>query len=242
MNSPISIEEFATGIRSIYSSDVSQAETLIEKYLEENLKGFSPSERLELLDKLTHEFKRAISQKPDAPSPGPDLVAKLFSLFLGKKVSNVDLSSRDFLERLAGSLNTMFDSLNEIVGVINSTLLGKQAEIQTIRQIIGTNLHDELGGGSLENYLSQIKKAFLTSHQAFKQAAQAKISEILIELDPKRIADSETGVLKVGPLKKAGLFDVYQEKFQRVQKWFESERFMNDLLREFEKICRSLYR
>lgn len=240
MNSPVSIEEFAIGIRSIYSLDASQAETMIEKYLEEKVKGFSALERLDLLEKLTHEFRQATPQEPRAYDP--DLVAKLSFLFLGKKVSKVDLSSREFLERLADSLNTVFTNLNELVGVINAHLLGNNAELKTIRHYIGANLQDESGGSSLEDYLTQIKRAFLTSHQAYKQAAQAKVREILVELDPKRIADSETGVLKVGPLRKAGLFDVYQDKFQRVQEWFESERFMNDLLREFEKICRSLYR
>lgn len=240
MNSPVSIEEFAIGIRSIYSLDASQAETLIENYLEEKVRGFSALERLDLLEKLTHEFRQAIPEDPRAHDP--DLVTKLSFLFLGKKVSKVDLSSREFLERLADSLNTVFTELNELVGVINAHLLGNNTELKTIRHHIGANLQDESEGSSLEDYLTQIKKAFLTSHQAFQQAAQAKVSEILVELDPKRITDSETGVLKVGPLRKAGLFDVYQEKFQRVQKWFDSERFMNDLLREFEKICRNLYR
>ena len=240
MTSPLSIDVLAAEILDIYHSDVSEAETLIERYLDKRLRGVSASERLALLGKLTHEFRQAIPQEPRAYDP--DLVAKLSFLFLGKKVSKVDLSSREFLERLADSLNTVFTNLNELVGVINANLLGNNAELETIRHHIGANLQDERGGSSLEDYLTQIKKAFLTSHQAFKQAAQAKVSEILVELDPKRIADTETGVLKVGPLRKAGLFDVYQEKFQRVQKWFESERFMNDLLREFEKICRSLYR
>jgi hypothetical protein len=240
MTSPLSIDVLAAEILDIYHSDVSEAETLIERYLDKRLRGVSASERLDLLEKLTHEFRQAIPQEPRAYDP--DLVAKLSFLFLGKKVSKVDLSSREFLERLADSLNTVFTNLNELVGVINANLLGNNAELETIRHHIGANLQDGGGGSSLEDYLTQIKKAFLTSHQAFKQAAQAKVSEILVELDPKRIAHSETGVLKVGPLRKAGLFDVYQEKFQRVQKWFESERFMNDLLREFEKICRSLYR
>ncbi len=240
MTSPLSIDVLAAEIRDICHSDVSEAETLIERYLDKRLSGVSASERLDLLEKLTHEFRQAIPQEHRAYDP--DLVAKLSFLFLGKKVSKVDLSSREFLERLADSLNTVFTNLNELVGVINANLLGNNAELETIRHHIGANLQDESGGSSLEDYLTQIKKAFLTSHQAFKQAAQAKVSEILVELDPKRIADSETGVLKVGPLRKAGLFDVYQEKFQRVQKWFESERFMNDLLREFEKICRSLNR
>lgn len=242
MNNPILIEELASDIKDLYHSDVSQAGTLIEGYLDQCLEGLSQSERLELLDKLTHEFKPVISQQPSAPGSGPDLVAKLFSLFFGKEVSDIDLSSAEFLERLAGSLNTVFDSLNELVRVINVTLLGKQAELETIRHIIGTNLHDEVEHSSLETYLAQIKEAFLVSHQAFKKSAQTKVNEILLELDPQRLEESEPGRLKLGPLRKANLFEIYQQKFERVQKWFESGRFEEELLRDFERTCeRSLH-
>lgn len=240
MNNPILIEELASDIKDLYHSDVVQAVTLIEGYLDQCLDGLSPSERLELLDKLTHEFKPVIPQEPSGP--GPDLVTKLFSLFLGKEVSDIDLSSAEFLERLAGSLNTVFDSLNELLGIINVTLLGKQEELETIRHIIGTNLHDEGEHSSLETYLDQIKEAFLVSHQAFKKAAQTRVKEILLELDPQRIEESEPGGLKLGPLRKANLFEIYQQKFQRVQKWFESGRFEEELLRDFERTCeRSLH-
>ena len=94
----------------------------------------------------------------------------------------------------------------------------------------------------MEAHLDQIKKAFLTSHQAFKEAVRNKVGAILRELDPDRIAEIGGGGLKFGPLKKAGDFDLYREKFQRVQKWFRSERFTEDLLREFEKICQRTYR
>ena len=93
MNNPILIEELASDIKDLYHSDVVQAVTLIEGYLDQCLDGLSPSERLELLDKLTHEFKPVIPQEPSGP--GPDLVTKLFSLFLGKEVSDIDLSSND---------------------------------------------------------------------------------------------------------------------------------------------------
>lgn len=242
MNNPIFIDELARDTKDIYHSDVSHAGTLIEDYLKKRLEGLDQSERLELLDKLTSEFKPVIPQESSAPGPGGDLVAKLFSLFLGKQVSDIDLSSAEFLERLAGSLNTVFDSLNELLGVINETLLGKQSGLQTIRHMIGTNLQDEVERSTLKAYLDQIKKAFLVSHQASKKAAQNKVKEILLELDPQRIEESEPGRLKLGPLRKAHLFEIYQQKFERVQKWFESGRFEEELLRNFERICeRSLH-
>ena len=242
MISSVSSEELARGIKGIYRSDVSQAEIQIERYLEHVLEEHNHSEKLHLLERIGQEFRRDTERKPSPRISRSDLVVKLFSLFLGKKVSKVELSSGEFLERLAGSLNTVFDSLNEIIGVINSTLLGEQRELETIRQVIGSNLHQELGGSSLENYLAQIKKAFLTSHLAFQKAAQNKVQLILSELDPDDIAHSEGGGLKLRPLKKAGLFDAYGERYQKVRKWFESDRFTQDLLREFEKNCQSLYK
>jgi len=87
MNNPILIDELARDIKNLYHSDVSNAGTLIEGYLDQCLEVLGPSERLELLDKLSHEFKPVIPQKPSGPGTGPDLVARLFSLFLGKQVS-----------------------------------------------------------------------------------------------------------------------------------------------------------
>jgi hypothetical protein len=38
-------------------------------------------------------------------------------------------------------------------------------------------------------------------------------------------------------MKKAEYFDTYQNKYETLKKWFESGRFMEDLLREFENNC-----
>lgn len=236
----MSTGQLANEIKQIYSSDPLQAETLIERYLEERLYALSAPERLILLKKLIAEFKRASSGTSGNENMDEEVLSRVFSLLLGRKVSQADLSSTEFLQRLAESLNTIFDTLNQLVSVINMTLLGEATGDETIRHIIGFHLEGEDQSKSLESYLGQIKKAFLIAQQAHKKAAHSIVSKILLELDPVQIARTDTGGLKFGPLRKAEFYEIYEGKFQRCKKWFESGRFMEEFLREFEKDCQKL--
>ncbi len=238
---PNLIETLSKEIRIIYNSDISNAETLIETYLAQRLKAYSDSDRLEFIEELTLQFK-SFSPKPETSlNFEHEEFSQLFSLLLGKRVSVADLSSAETMQKLVDSLNTVFDSINQIIRVMNSKLLGKEVQQdKTIRGIIGSDL--EKGGesdshGSLQNYLDQIQDAFLVAHQAFQQAAQTRVGQILDELDPKRIAALSKGGYKFGAFRKAELFEVYKEEFKVCKAWFESGRFTNDLLREFEKTC-----
>jgi hypothetical protein len=47
--------------------------------------------------------------------------------------------------------------------------------------------------------------------------------------------------LKFGPMKKAEMFDIYEQRYGKIQKWFSSGRFMEDFLREFEKNCQTQF-
>jgi hypothetical protein len=236
----MSTGQLANEIKQIYSSGPLQAETLIERYLEERLYALSAPERLILLKKLIAEFKRASSGTSGNENMDEEVLSRVFSLLLGRKVSQADLSSTEFLQRLAESLNTIFDTLNQLVSVINMTLLGEATGDETIRHIIGFHLEGEYQSKSLESYLGQIKKAFLIAQQAYKKAAHTIVSKILLELDPVQIARTDTGGLKFGPLRKAEFYEIYEGKFQRCKKWFESGRFMEEFLREFEKDCQKL--
>ena len=246
MNSQISIEQTTNEIRKIYKSDCLQAETLIETYLEEKLKEFSDSEKLMLLEKLTTEFNAesniGVSSKyNELNNIDEEVLPRLFSLLLGKKVSLTDLSSTELLQKLAESLNTIFDALNQVVGVINTTFLGESTGDETIRQVIGFHLEGgESHARSLESYLGQIKKAFLIAQQAFKEAAHTEMSEILQELDPDQIKAADSGGFRFGPFQKAELFEIYEKKFYTCKKWFDSGRFMEKFLREFEKNSQKL--
>ncbi len=139
-------------------------------------------------------------------------------------------------------MNTIFDSLNEIITVINSTQADGESELQTIRRIISADFDGRAPSRSLQSYLDQIKEAFLAANQAFKLAARNQMSRILVELDPDRIASEGSGRgVGFGFMRKADHFDAYRIKFEQFKKWFESERFMEDLSREFERIYQKTY-
>ncbi|MHC4269247.1 MAG: hypothetical protein ACYSTS_12365 [Planctomycetota bacterium] len=241
-----SIETMAREIRIIYNSDKSNAETLIETYLEQRLNGYSDRDRLVFLEGLSQQF-RSFSPEPETiPKFEQEEFSRLFSLLLGKRVSIEDLSSTETTQKLVNSLNTVFDTINQIIRVINNKLLGKDVQHdKTIRGIIGSDL--EKGGASdthdsLQSYLDQIQDAFLVAHQAFQQAAQTRVKLILDELDPKRISALSQKGYKFGPFRKAELFEVYKEEFKVCKAWFESGRFTNELLREFEKTCQKSHK
>lgn len=227
-------------LRQIYRQDPIHAENLISDFLKEKLHSHSLPEKINILKNLVQRFNQE-AEDFNAPPASQELTRLLLALF-GERYSLQDLSSPDALEKLTASLNTVFDILNQIIGVIQSTLLGKKDELETIRLVIGANIAGESSGAdSLQNYLSQIKDAFLISHKAFQQAAQAKVGEILRELDPDRIAAQGEGGFEFGPLRKAKLFDLYKDKFAKAKGYFESGRFLEELLREFEKCCQKLY-
>jgi len=234
-----SLQQIAENIRNIYSSDKINAPTYIETYLAKILQEVPPNERVTVLHTLQAEFGAAISRG----SAHFDLAIlnRLVPLLLGKTISQDDLSSPDLFDRLATSLNTIFDNLNDLIHVIHTALGGTQPGEETIRHIIGVNLDSQSETQSLEEYLGQIKQAFLITHQAFQKTAQKMVGNILSELDPKQIASSGGAGLKFGPLRKAESFDIFEEKYVRCKKWFESERFLEDLLREFEKNCQKLF-
>lgn len=240
-NAQISLEQLADEIRQVYESDRSQAEALIEEYLEERLQAFSPDERLSFLEKLIGQFDNGTPGRSGGPDLEEEVLSRLFSLLLGREVCQADLSSTELLERLAASLNTIFDTLNQLVSVINATLLGEPTGEETIRQVIGFQVEGEDRSESLESYLGRIRKAFLTTQQAFKKAAHTKVSQVLHELDPERIEATGGGGLKFGALRKAAFFETYEEKFRTCKKWLESGRFTEEFLREFEKNCQELY-
>ncbi len=235
-----SIQSLADDIRTIYQSDPSRAQTTIETQFQQRWKGMPAVQKLALLEMLIGQFGGAARIHPDLSIQREEFL-QLFSVLLGKKISPADLSVEEFSEKLADSLNTIFDTLNQIVAVIHTTLLGKKEELETIRHIIGSRLDGETGSDSLQTYLDQIQEAFLVAHRALQEAAQTKVSQILTELNPDQLETSSGGRLKFGPLRKAELFEIYKEKYSKCKGWFESGRFTEELLREFEKTCKRLY-
>ncbi len=240
-NSGTDTGALADEIRAIYRSDSSRAGQLIERLLEQRLKGLSPVERLAAVDRLAGRF--GATRGAGTLSLEQEEVSRMLSLLLGRDIPVENLPAGELPEKLSVALNTVFDTLNRIIGVINSTLLGEKVELATIRHIIGSGLEREGTPEHLQAYLDRIRDAFMVAHRAFQEAARITVGRILDELDPDGIsAAAGGGGLKFGPLRKAGSFEVYREKFQACRGWFESERFTEDILREFEKICRKLYK
>ena len=122
MNDYISVDNLAHEIRHIYSMDSRQAEERIATYLQAQLGSLSATEKIGILDRLTAQFDASVPGSTDRAYPNDEVLARLFSLVLGDKVTRADLSSGDLLQRLAESLNTIFDALNKLVAVIDSTL------------------------------------------------------------------------------------------------------------------------
>jgi len=241
MDAQKDLNQLAKQIRQIHASDRLHAEDRIEEFLESSLAGVSRDEKMRIVGELVSRFEANRVHFAEDVTVDREILTRVFSFLLGKKVSRADLSSAELLQRLADSLNTIFDMLNQLVSVINMTFLGQQEGIETIRQVIGFHLEGENQSRSLESFLGQINKAFLTAQQAFKIAAEKKVKEILVELDPERIAASAGGGFKLGRLRKAESFDLYTNKFKAFKDWLESGRFREELLREFENNCQKLF-
>jgi hypothetical protein len=173
------LELLANEIRRIYATDKPGAGNLMEEFLESSLTGISSDDKVKLLGQLASKFEQTDVCTAEEINVDQEILIRIFSFLLGKKVTQADLCSAELLQRLADSLNTMFDMLNKLVGVINMTFLGQHEGIETIRHVIGFHLEGEKQSRSLETYLGQISKAFLTAQQAFKVAAEKKVKEIM---------------------------------------------------------------
>jgi hypothetical protein len=239
---PLDFATVAEEIRSLYALNPAQGEALLEGFLEERFKDLGPEERVRALSRLARRF--APSRGPSAPGPcslekEAALLSRLFSLILGEAVSPDDLASEDVLDRLAASLNIVFDSLNRLVAVIDSVLYGGSVGLSSIRHIIGSHVQGDEDAVPLEDFIERIKTAFLDSQRSFQAAAEAEVAKLLSELDPERIAQVGGGV-KFGPFQKAEMFKHYEERFGKCRKWFESGRFKLELQKAFEKNCEAL--
>jgi len=242
MTSSILIKDLEKEIRAVKQSAPADLQCSIETYLEDKLQNLALNEKIALLEQLAWQFKNTGSEKTPALEFQSQEFTRLVSLLLGKKISISDLSSAEISEKLAQSLNTVFDMLNQIIGVINATLLGQGQEQETIRLIIGAHIGGKEGDNSLQNYLGQIQEAFLVAHKASAQAAETMVRQILSGLNPEAIATSVQKGFRIWLLSDAKSFDLYKEKYRMCKEWVESGRLSGDFLREFEKTCQKLYK
>ncbi len=244
---PILVADLVEDVKAVCRSDdfkragASQAEALLEARLADRLAGYSVREKINLLDQVIQHMHGDRAEVRPNQQLEQQVFPKLIALILGQQLNARDLSPEVLYERLADSLNTVFDSLNELVAVIRTTLGDKREDMNTIRTVIGSTVGDKSNSDSLESYLGQIKRSFLVAHEAFIEAAQIKVAEILSELDPDHMLSLASGSgLGFGPFRKAELYEVYQEQYKKFQAWFTSGRFMEELIREFERRCQQL--
>jgi len=247
-NNVMIVQDTAVEIREIYKADPSVSAASIETYIEECLKQDSPEEKLSFIRELAQLFEVAPATQNPPLAKGETgefseqkEYSHVFTLLFGKNITKFDLSSEEHLKKLAQSINTIFDSLNQIISVIHTTLLGEPSELETIRHIIGSGVENREKTDSLQAYLDQIQRAFLVAHRAYQEAAKNKVKQILEEISPDKISERVGDSLKFGPLKKAELFECYKEKHELCKRWLESGHLMEELLRDFEKICQKLY-
>lgn len=214
---------------------------MIEAYLLEKMTDLDVDSRLVELENLRLHFAPKASPEPGGASEPLDRLRELLADVLGKPIDASMPSTDALVVQLSDSLNRIFDAVNEIVGVIHGTLLGEQDELQTIRRLIHSDLVESRSTGAIEQYLGQVKRAFLLSNRAFHLAARAQLGKVLDELDPDRVGPEPEHGFKFGFLKKSDQVEELRTRFERVRKWFESDRFAEDLSREFERICQKLY-
>jgi hypothetical protein len=240
------LSDWSADIRQIYAADPHKADENIALYVKAQMAGREADEGRGALQQLLDRIAPADENPQTGEIPPVEnnhiILARLLSQLLGRTINPDEMVSGEALERLAQSLNTIFDALNRLIGVINMTFSGEGRGEQTIRQFIGGHLEGVDQTQSLEVYLGRINEAFLVTHEAFKQAAKAKVGQILQSIEADQLPAERSGVLKIGPLRKAEQFDHLKEKIERIRRWFDSGRFMEDYLREFEKNCRSLAR
>jgi hypothetical protein len=275
----IHLEELADDLKNIYQLNPPGSEAMIEKYLEERLKGLSPDERLPFMEKLSQALEENKPLRPsisyqslpdlhenaqglpdlhgnaqglpdlhgnaqgllDFPGCGPSEIPRLFSLLLGKESASQDISSTELLTKLSSSLNTIYNTLDQIADTIDTTLLGRRTDAEPASQFIDSVFDKTEQSTSLKDYLDRIKDAFLIAQQAFRQAVHSRVGEILFDLNPERLEAATSRGLKFGPMRKAELFEIYKEKYQACQRWFEAGHLVEEVFREFERNCQKIY-
>ncbi len=250
MDSNSRINRLCRQIEEIYSRSPERADLLIEQLLEQETDGTEDAQKIEILKLLVGRFKpEGISTENGTKENDiftKDLEKKiltdLYVLLIGRDVSNIELNSVELLQRLADSINTIFDILNKLINDINTILIGSESvETKTIRKLIGTYLEaQDTDATSLENYLGQIQQAFYTAHGSFQDSAKTIVGKLLNELNPENL-DKENKISKIDPRRKMKLYGLYELKYQKCNKWFNSNRFNQELLKEFERNCQKTF-
>ncbi len=242
MDRAASVEELERGVRELAASDRSSLAGKIEQYLEESLEALPTEGRISVIEEIARRFEVSGREQNGVHQLAPEDFTRLASLLLGKRINAGDLTSAELSEKLALSVNTVFDILNRIIAVIQTSVAGREEGEETIRIIIGSQIEGQGGEKSLQNYLGHIEDAFFAAHKAAVAAAEEMVDRLLVGLDPDGMASSAGPSMKLWPLSDGKLFGIYKDKYKAVREWRASGRLKDDFLREFEKAYEALYR
>ncbi len=241
MNDGVGVDRLEELILDLVVRERADLEASIEALLLQELGSLSSSERLRRVEELIVHFASCMHEERKEASVDSDEAARFLSLLLGKKLSAEGLSTDEMTQKFVEAFTTIFDTLNRINTVIQTSLLGQGSELETIRQVIGAQIERVEGTSSVKEYLDKIQEAFLVAHTSFQLAARNIVTAMLRELDPEAIEASLKPGFRFGPMRKAELFDSYSEKHEVLTRWIESGHFNERLLREFEKLCQRSY-
>jgi len=236
------LKQLAAEIREVYLADVSNGADAVDGRLKEVFAACTPEERRENLENLIELFQQGSMVEAPIESGFPtEEYNKLLTMLLGKEILQKDLPPSELIEQLAAAVNTVFDSVNSLVGGINAVLMSNTDTEETIRVVIRSSLDADEGIGALKKFLDRTGEFFAIALEAYKEAARVKIAEILEELNPDRLDDGSAGKMKFGPLYKAQLYECYQDKFKTLQNWQRSGLLLEAFMKEFEKNCQNFY-
>ncbi len=212
---------------------------LVRAQLKDMTKGLSFEEKLGLL----HDLKDYFSKEVPVPisSQALSVPSEIAEAILGKGKDGLKgLSEEQILERMKSSISTIFETLNQIVHSLHvaAGLHDNISPEKTIRMLIHERLssQDDLGDLPIQAYLDHIKFAFQAVRQAFEQAVEEKLSELLTQLSPDKLQKDlgEKG-LKIGPLYKASLFELYEERFRHIYDFVKKGLFTREVMLGFER-------
>jgi hypothetical protein len=242
MKSQDTLSTVAKQVCDFYRTDPHQAEVLIEDHLRSRLEAVPLHERLLFLEELCAHLDRQGSGQEGTPGKNgqQEALQELMRFVLGKSFNTEELQSHKAAEHLGAALQTLFETLNDLIQTIELTLMGQQSDqSKTIRTVIASKVRHEDGGQSLREHLNQIKAGFLIAHTSFQQSCRDTVKKILAALAPDTLRDEASKTLKFGPFRKAELFELFEERYESIRKWSDSDRFLQDVNREFEKSCRN---
>jgi len=239
----ISLDQLTAEIRNACLADGASKADKVEERLKGAFADCTPAERRAALENLIRVFSRNVTGDTVSTGVPQAEYNKILTMLLGQEILEQKLPPEEMMQQLAAAVNTVFDSVNTLVGGMNATLVGggNATGDETIRMVIRSSMDANEGIGSLKKFLDQTGEFFAIALKAYKEAAQVKIGEILDELNPDRLEEEFGGKMKFGPLYKAHLYDCYLDKYKTLQNWQRSGLLLEAFMKEFEKNCQNLY-